>query len=81
MSAGYGEAIQTPAFKFWRSLSMNGDFSTAEVIKVGTFQVAEVPENRYDYTLPQKLYYASASKKVFASQFSLFTFFFSVLTM
>ena len=32
---------------------MNGDFGTAEVAEVGTFQVAKVPENRYNYTIPK----------------------------
>ena len=30
---------------------MNGDFVTAEVAEIGTFQVVEGPENRFNYTL------------------------------
>ena len=31
---------------------MNGYFGSTEAAEVGIIQVAEAPENRYDYTLP-----------------------------
>ena len=35
------------------SKRMNGYFRSAEAAEVGIIQVVEVPENRYDYTLPK----------------------------
>ena len=35
---------------------MNGNFGSAEVAEVVIFKIATVPENMYDFTLPQKVW-------------------------
>ena len=45
--------VQTPAFKLQHCQSMNNNFGTAEVNQSSHFKVAEMPENRYDYTQPK----------------------------
>ena len=37
--------------------SMNGNFGSAKVAEVVIFKIATVPENMYDFTLPQKVWF------------------------